>query len=207
MKWTYLIKNKITASAVLLTLCLLVLLSNYLDRLHTKNVTNAISTLYEDRLLAEEYIFKMTSTIYQVREVLQTGESADAKVTAISNLMNEFADAYQAYSKTKLTATEKNISTELNGYFAQLKQTFANNQYVPSVDTDKALSSLGRLSTVQLEESKLIMKNVELQYATIKASSQFAFAIGIIILLVLQAIVFTAKAVVLVNIPKDTTLN
>lgn len=207
MKWTYLIKNKLTASAVLLTLCLLVLLSNYLDRLHTKNVTNAISTLYEDRLLAEEYIFKMTSTIYQVREVLQTGESADAKVTAISNLMNEFADAYQAYSKTKLTATEKNISTELNGYFAQLKQTFANNQYVPSVDTDKALSSLGRLSTVQLEESKLIMKNVELQYATIKASSQFAFAIGIIILLVLQAIVFTAKAVVLVNIPKDTTLN
>lgn len=207
MKWTYLIKNKITASAVLLTLCLLVLLSNYLDRLHTKNVTNAISTLYEDRLLAEEYIFKMTSTIYQVREVLQTGESADAKVTAISNLMNEFADAYQAYSKTKLTATEKNISTELNGYFAQLKQTFANNQYVPSVDTDKALSSLSRLSTVQLEESKLIMKNVELQYATIKASSQFAFAIGIIILLVLQAIVFTAKAVVLVNIPKDTTLN
>lgn len=60
---------------------------------------------------------------------------------------------------------------------------------------------------MQLEESKLIMKNVELQYATIKASSQFAFAIGIIILLVLQAIVFTAKAVVPVNIPKDTTLN
>ena len=207
MKWTYLIKNKLTASAVLLTLCLLVLLSNYLDRLHTKNVTNAISTLYEDRLLAEEYIFKMTSTIYQVREVLQTGESADAKVTAISNLMNEFTDAYQAYSKTKLTATEKTISTELNGYFAQLKQTFANNQYAPSVDTDKALLSLSRLSTVQLEESKLIMKNVELQYATIKASSQFAFAIGIIILLVLQAIVFTAKAVVPVNIPKDTTLN
>lgn len=207
MKWTYLIKNKLTASAVLLTLCLLVLLSNYLDRLHTKNVTNAISTLYEDRLLAEEYIFKMTSTIYQVREVLQTGESADTKVTAISSLMNEFADAYQAYSKTKLTATEKTMSAELNGQFTQLKQTFANDQYVPSVDTDKALSSLRRLSTVQLEESKLIMKNVELQYATIKASSQFAFAIGIIILLVLQAIVFTAKAVVPVNIPKDTTLN
>lgn len=108
MKWTYLIKNKLTASAVPLTLCLLVLLSNYLDRLHTKNVTNAISTLYEDRLLAEEYIFKMTSTMYQVREVVQTGESVDSKVTAISNLMNEFAAAYQACSKTKLTATEKN---------------------------------------------------------------------------------------------------
>ena len=207
MKWTYLIKNKLTASAVLLTLCLLVLLSNYLDRLHTKNVTNAISTLYEDRLLAEAYIFKMTSTVYQIREVLQTGESADAKVNAIRKLVSAFADSYDTYSKTKLTATEKAIAIELNGYFTQLKQTFANNLYGPSADTDKAIASLSRLSTVQLEESKLIMKSVELQYATIKASSQFAFAIGIIILLVLQAIVFTAKAVVPVNIPKDTTLN
>lgn len=207
MKWTYLIKSKLTASAVLLTLCLLVLLSNYLDRLHTKNVTNAISTLYEDRLLAEEYIFKMTTTIYQVREILQTGASTDSKANTISKLMNVFADSYETYSKTKLTSTEKTISIELNGYFTQLKQTFASKQYGPSADTDKALSSLNRLSTVQLEESKLIMKNVELQYATIKASSQFAFAIGIIILLVLQAIVFTAKAVVPVNIPTDTTLN
>lgn len=207
MKWTYLIKNKLTASAVLLTLCLLVLLSNYLDRLHTKNVTNAISTLYEDRLLAEAYILKMTSTIYQVREVLQTGTSTESKATAINILMNAFADSYDTYRKTKLTATEKAIAVELNGYFTRLKQTFTSNQYGPSADTDKAISSLSRLSTVQLEESKLIMKNVELQYATIKASSQFAFAIGIIILLVLQAIVFTAKAVVPVNIPTDTTLN
>lgn len=93
MKWTYLIKNKITASAVLLTLCLLVLLSNYPDRLHTKNVANAISTLYEDRLLAEEYIFKMTTTIYQVREILQTGASTDSKANAISKLMSAFADS------------------------------------------------------------------------------------------------------------------
>lgn len=207
MKWTYLIKNKLTASAVLLTLCLLVLLSNYLDRVHTKNVTNAISTLYADRLLAEEYIFKMTSTIYQIREILHAEQPNDAKATAIGKLMNAFADAYQTYNKTKLTTTEKATATELNGHFTNLQQTFASNQYGASDDTEKAIASLNRLSTVQLEESKLIMKNVELQYATIKASSQFAFAIGIIILLVLQAIVFTAKAVVPVNMPSDTTLN
>jgi hypothetical protein len=70
MKWTYSIKNKLLASVVLLALCLLVLLSNYLDRMHTRNVTNYITTLYEDRLVAEVYILKMTSTIYQIREVL-----------------------------------------------------------------------------------------------------------------------------------------
>lgn len=207
MKWTYLIKNKLQASAALLALCLLVLLSNYLDRIHSRNVTNAISTLYEDRLLAEAYIFKMTSTVYQIREVLHTDEPGDSKAAAISELVRTFTDSYDIYSKTKLTPSEKVIAIELNGHFANLKQVFANRQYGPSGHTEKSLLSLNRLSTVQLEESKLIMKNVELQYATIKASSQFAFAIGIVILLVLQAIVFTAKTVVPVTQPKDTTLN
>lgn len=207
MKWTYLIKNKLQASAVLLTLCLLVLLSNYLDRIHSQNVTNAISTLYEDRLLAEAYIFKMTGTIYQMREVLQGDAPDELKEAAISELMQAFADSYNTYRKTKLTATEKNTAIELNGYFSDLKQIFAKKQYGPSGYTEKSLLSLNRLSTVQLEESKLIMKNVELQYATIKASSQFAFAIGIIILLVLQAIIFTAKTVVPLDIPKDAKLN
>ncbi len=52
MKWTYTIKNKLAASGVLFSLCLLVLFSNYIDRNHTENVKNAISTLYEDRLIA-----------------------------------------------------------------------------------------------------------------------------------------------------------
>ena len=70
MKWIYGIKNKLTASIVLLALCLLVLLSNYLDRLHTENVKNSISTMYEDRLIVEEYILKMTQNTYQIREIL-----------------------------------------------------------------------------------------------------------------------------------------
>ena len=58
------------ASMVLLALCLLVLLSNYLDRLHTTNVKNSISTMYEDRLIVEDYILKMTTNVYQIRELL-----------------------------------------------------------------------------------------------------------------------------------------
>ena len=53
-----------------------------------------------------------------------------------------------------------------------------------------ALTSLSKLSSIQLDESKLIMKNAEAEYANIKTTSQLAFAIIIIILLVLQAIVF-----------------
>ena len=96
---------------------------------------------------------------------------------------------------------------ELIRIFRNFKQTFFNSSYSPSNETEKALVSLSKLSTVQLEESKLIMKRVESEYANIQASSQFAFAIVIIILLVLQALVFSAKTLIPVNKPSDPTLN
>ncbi|MBK7681847.1 MAG: MCP four helix bundle domain-containing protein [Bacteroidia bacterium] len=207
MKWTYTIKNKLLASVVLLVLCLLVFLSNYLDRLHTRNVKNSISTLYEDRLIAEVYILKMTSAIYQIKEVLNAEINTVFKNTAISKLSIELNDTFKAFSKTKLTTTEKETATELINHIKNLEKTILNNNYSPTNYTEKALFSLNKLSTIQIEESKLIMQNVESEYANIKASSQFAFAIIIIILLVLQALVFSAKTIVPVTKPKNPTLN
>lgn len=207
MKWTYSIKNKLLASVALFALCLLVLLSNYLDRIHTQHVTNSISTLYEDRLLAEEYIFKMTSDIYQIREVLNSDLNNISKSNAISKLTDDFNDSYHAYSKTKLTAIEKATTIELISYVKSFEQTFLRNNYGPSSYTEKALFTLNKLSTVQLEESKLIIKNVESEHATIKSSSQFAVVIIILILLLLQAMVFSEKTLIPVNKPKDPTFN
>lgn len=205
MKWTDTIKNKFLASVVLLALCLLVLLNNYLERTHANNVKDSISTLYEDRLIAEEYILKMTSTIYQIREVLNSDSSN--KLNAINNLNDNFNSTYNAYIKTKLTPKEKKTAQELLNYRSRFESDFSSNNYSPSHYTDKALVTLSKLSKIQLEESKLIMKNVESQYATIKASSQYAFAIIILILIVLQIIVFSAESIIPVIKTKNPSLN
>jgi multidrug efflux pump subunit AcrB len=207
MKWTYSIKNKITASVVLLALCLLVLLSHYLDRMHTQNVKNAISTLYEDRLIAEDYILKMTSTTYEIREVLNSDLDRASKSNAIRKLTEKFNSIYTIYLKTKLTKPEKATAVELIWHLKKFGQTTLKNNHQPSDYTDKVLFSLDKLSTIQLEESKLIMKKVESQYATIKASSQFAFVIVIIILVVLQIMVFSGESIIPIVKSKDPTLN
>ena len=207
MKWTNNIKNKSLASIILLALCLLVLLNNYLERVHATNVKDAISTLYEDRLIAEEYILKMTSTIYQVREVLASDSNSNSKSNVIKTLNDNFNATYSAYSKTKLTPKEKTTAVELLNYINKFEPTFSTNNYMPSLYTNKALITLSKLSKIQLEESKLIMKNVESQYATIKASSQYAFAIIILILVVLQIIVFSAESIIPVIKTKDPSLN
>lgn len=207
MKWTYNIKNKLLASIVLLALCLLVLLSHYLDRIHTQNVKNSIVTLYEDRLIAEDYILKMTINIYQIREVLNTNIIDDSKSATIGKLVDEFNTWNKAYMKTKLTASEKTRATELIGHVKIFEQKITNTSDELSKDTENALISLNKLSNVQLEESKLIMQNAESEYANIKASSQFAFAIIIIILFVLQAIVFSAKTILPINKPQNPNFN
>ena len=207
MKWTYSIKNKLLASIVLLALCLLVLLSNYLDRIHTQNVKSSISTMYEDRLVAEDYILKMTSTIYQIREILNADLNNTSKSNAIKKIIENFNYTYNAYSKTKLTKLEKATTVELTNYFKKMEQKVLSQNFQPTDYTEKALFSLTKLSNIQLDESKSIMKKVESQYATIKSSSQFACAIIIIILFVLQIMVFSGESILPIIKTKDPRLN
>lgn len=205
MKWTYGIKNKLAASVVLLTLCLLVLLSNYLDRMHTENVKDSISTMYEDRLIAEDYILKMTRNIYQIREIMDA--DGDLKNNTLIKVTGDLKTTYTIYIKTRLTKTEKKVADELNGLLQEFERTMLVNNNVTPAHTNKILSSLDKLSTIQLDESKLIMKQIESQYATIKASSQFTFAIIIIILIVLQIMVFSGESLIPPYKPNDPTLN
>jgi Na+/phosphate symporter len=208
MKWTFSIKNKLAASVVLLSLCVLVLISHYLDRLHTENVKNSISTMYEDRLIVEHYILKMTQNVYQIREIINAYEDDDnLKDNAVNKLAQDFKATYTAFSKTKLTQLENTTAIELINNFKKFEHVLSNEINVLSIHTDKILDSLNQLSTIQLEESKLIMEQVEAQYASIKTSSQFAFAIIIIILIALQVMVFSGESLIPLYKPKDPSLN
>jgi hypothetical protein len=180
------------ASGALFTLCILVLFSNYTDRDHTTNVKNSISTLYEDRLLVEDYILKMTIDIYEIKQALHfKGQHNEDPGEKITELLSHIDGLSKAYLKTKLTKTEEST-------FATLLKTL--NEFKSSSSPDdklnlanQALKLLNELSSIQLSESKLIMKQAEDLYSSRKVASQFAFAITIIILVVLQALVFSSK--------------
>ena len=207
MKWTYSIQNKITASAALFTLCLLVLFSNYVDRDHTENVKNSISTLYEDRLIVEDYILKMTIDIYEIKQVLQGEGKQHEPSEQINALLSHIDGLSKAYLKTKFTKAEDAI-------FAALLKTL-NEFESPSLQSNEdrlslaneALVLLNKLSAIQLEESKLIMKQVDGLYKSGKMASQFAFGITIVILVVLQALVFASRTLPDTSTPSGTRLN
>lgn len=205
MRWTYQIKNKLLASVILLTLCLLVLLSHYLDRVHTEKVKTSISTLYEDRLMAENYILEMTVVMYEIRTLLQS--NIDIPVATLEALLDDFTRTYYVYSKTKLTIAEQETATDLHKNFTDFKKGYVANLHDSPIYTEKTLLALRNLSNIQLDESKIIMKEVEAQYAAIKLSSQFVFALIILILIVLQLLVFSGESLVPFIKTKDPRLN
>lgn len=207
MKWTYGIQNKLAASGVLFLLCLLVLFSNYIDRNHTENVKNSISTLYEDRLIAEEYILKMTGYFYQVKEVINTDTNNTDKVNSINYLLLNIKKESDAYQKTKFTDAEKRKVDEFLNILNEFESIYLKNTQKKLDSANKAIAILKELSTIQLEESKQIMDHVETLYASGKASSQFVFAIIIVILLVLQALVFASKTLISHSKARSSHLN
>ncbi|MCE9537892.1 MAG: MCP four helix bundle domain-containing protein [Bacteroidetes bacterium] len=207
MKWAYSIKNKLVASGALLSLCLLVLFSNYIDRDHTQNVKNSISTLYEDRLIAESYILKMTSSVYQIKEALNADMNDASKDNTINNLLLNIKELSNAYQKTKFTDVEKKKADELLITLLEFESGNLNNTQIKLKSANEALVILNELSAIQLDESKQIMAYAETLYLSGKTSSQFVFAIIIIILLVLQALVFTSKTLIPNNKTKSPNLN
>lgn len=208
MKWTYSIQNKMTASGVLLTLCVLVLFSNYVDRDHTNNVKNSISTLYEDRLIVEDYILKMTIDIYEIKQALHVaGQGGEPSAGQVSALLSHIDGLSEAYLKTKFTKDEDVTFAELLSTLNKFEASASQSDEDKLALANQALVLLNELSSIQLEESKLIMKQVEDLYISGKVASQFAFGITIVILIVLQALVFTSKTLPKTPPPSGPQLN
>ena len=207
MKWTHIIKNKVLASVALLSLCLLVLASNYIDRKHTDDVKMTISTLYEDRLIAEVYILKMTRALYEIKQTVKSDTDSIDKNKRIHHHISAINETSEAYLKTKFTKLEKLKADELLKILVSVQSFPLEDSPLVLAQIDTALDLLNELSAIQLAESKEIMSYAEKLYLVGKNSSQFVVALIVIILVVLQAIVFSSKTIIIKNPPKFPGLN
>jgi hypothetical protein len=136
----------------------------------------------------------MTGIVYQIKETLNSND-AGANNT-VNNLLLNFKKLNNAYLKTKFTEAEKSKADQLLNTmekFESINLNFTENKLKTA---DSALALLNELSAIQLDESRQIMDHAEALYSEGKISSQFVFAIIIIILVVIQALVFTSNTLI-----------
>lgn len=204
MKWTYIIQNKLRAAFMLFIVIVLVLINNFNERNRLDKISRAIHSIYEDRLIAEHYTFQY---LQYSQEIIEISAADDNQAISIGKLMLPILDHARsldtAYLKTTLTKEEQREFSNLLALYDSIEIAVERNDRATVNQKGKeTLSILDALSDIQIKEGALQMKVIDKLYSSAALSSNFEFAVLIIIGLIIQALVFSSKTLQ-VKMPND----
>jgi hypothetical protein len=201
MGWEFTTVQRIRTAASLIVVFLLILATNMVDSHHFTIVQNSLTSVYEDRLLAKNYIYKISRQMQVKRNLLESRELAGA-IEINKQANDSIRVLIDKYRTTKLTEMESRRFATLQDKISRLfqyEQRFSEgeviNEELPTLnDAERYYSGvyedLDALSQIQVDEGKreLLFSN-----QTIDSSNLIAkIEIGVLILigLVLQLLIF-----------------
>lgn len=214
----YNIRHKGKIALLLFVLICLELLNTVSHKNNISEMGEACSSVYADRLVAQDYLYKLEGLIYHRKMAIAKSIESHASDPVIGDLDRHSRDLIAAYEKTKLTTHEQELLNQLKMQLQALSgletrlMALTGSDNNPTLlkqyetQTDALLKSLHALSEIQLAEGRQLtdtsMKLV--QFSTVQ--NQFNWALIIIIGLVLQGLVFTSKST-LPRLPQNEQLN
>lgn len=193
MKWTYSIKNKVTASVLLVVVLGLVLLNNIDERQNSDKLRSAFETMYKDRMVVEGYIFDLSEKVHSIQSAIDSDAREDAKQEVIYDKIAEIQSINKAYSQTYLTEKEASEFNLFTNAVSGMENHAARAEYAECKRlSSESLGLLYSLSKIQLAEADRVKKSSDsiLNYG--KTSSQFEMAVLIVIAIIIQAMVFSS---------------
>lgn len=220
MNWVFSISRKRKAAIILGIVFLVVLVKNRLDYYDVHQLAKSFATVYEDRLVVESYIYKLSELLYQKKQMLDNCAVSDditslqAQVTSfdvdISVLMSQYkltrltekeAEVYQDF--------EKNIGSITflqNEYLTQLKENTLSSGTLLSLNNQflSVAGNLQQLSDIQLAEGRMLNEQSQKIVAGNEVFTQFELALLIGLGLLIQVLIFTSKTL---SIPKFKNAN
>lgn len=209
MRWAYSVKNKLTASLLLLVVVGVVLLNNFKEKHQSSQIRVAIDSIYEDRLVVEGYIYEFTRILYDIRSTIAMAglEKGDLN-SCIEMKISEMEELIALYEDTYLTEDEAQYLTHFTALAAQMKEGLKQQQY-SNIESHigNALNDLHALSEIQMEEGGLIIKKTDKLLNAGNIMSQFEMAILIVILLVIYGLIFSSKPMLSKSIKQQIGLN
>lgn len=221
MKWTYGIRQKAAASVLLALVLGLVMLNNLVERNQIRRLDKSFSSMYEDRLLAESYLFQLYDQLQQKNELFQAslmGKHSDAKQFDFNQYQQKLKVILEKFEKTQLTKAEadkyqrfKTILADMSAIDVQVVaqtgpygEIQANLIERSEASTIKAFAVLAELSEIQTSEGKVLRSQSKRIMLGNLSASYFEMAILVIIALLIQALVLSTKTL---QLPKTQGSN
>ncbi|MBK8968902.1 MAG: MCP four helix bundle domain-containing protein [Saprospiraceae bacterium] len=211
MKWAFSIEQKFKAAALLAAVCVVILITNLLGRQHVDQLGSSFSSVYEDRLVVESYIYELSDHLYRKKLLLdncagqpaaQVGTRFGTHNAAIDRLLVD-------YAKTRLTEEESVCFRDFKANVVALQDL--ERQYLraatdePQLVTTRsqidaqfatASANLHRLSLIQLKEGKLLNDQSQRIVAGSSLLTSFEMAVLIGIAIILQILVLASRPVI-----------
>ena len=209
MKWTYSIKNKMTAATLLFAVITIVFINNLVERWNSEKINATITTIFDDRFMVESYIFQYSAFIYQIKDILDNPDYTTLEKQQLNkDPLQGIALLNDAYRKTKFTKDEAIYFDK----FTDLCNKMGNNITLGKISegnkfSKEALDILKNLSSIQISEAKLQLKNANQLFIFGSMSSQFELAILVLIGLIIQALIFASKTLNFNKVSTQANLN
>lgn len=220
MKWAYSIEQKLKAALVLMVIFVFLFIKNVADQNSFTELGNTFSVVYEDRLLAESYIYEFSDHLSRKKLLIDDSKSRQElsqNKTAIDQHNAAIQLLIGAYEKTKLTATEevlfRNLKKKINQNIELEKQYL--QQSSSGTDLTKhsldesfytILTNLNHLSTIQINEGERLNKTSQKIVLGSESQNQFELTLLIVLGLIILGLIFTSKSTY-AKIPQKSSLN
>ena len=204
MKWAHSIRRKISAALLLAAIFILLFVKNLVDSNNVTQLGNSFSSVYEDRLVVESYIYRMSEHLFRKKFMLDTCSSAASAARirpVVENYQERIAQLIADYEKTKLTDSESayfrmfkdniaNLKSHEDAFFAS--RDYDNDSVSAMINTEfnEASTNLDQLSAIQLSEGKILNERSQKIVAGSSILTQFEIGILIAIGLMVLVLVF-----------------
>ena len=210
MQWAYRVRRKISAALLLAAIFVLVFVKNIVESKYVNELGASFASVYEDRLVVESYIFKLSDHLFRKKIMIDTSKrqqdaakiksAIDHHNTSINNLVEE-------YEKTKLTKAEHTAFADLktnlnemrsleNAYFQSVERGHGIPEAKARIDENfnEASKNLTDLSAIQISEGKLLNDHSKKIIAGSSLLTQFELGILIAIGLMIVVLIFESTS-------------
>lgn len=185
--------------------CMVLLMGFYnLEERHSLNkLKRSFTTVFEDRLMAESYIYELSGHLHRKQHILEKYNSDQTQAIPASQLLvhnTRIRDLVKEFSQTKLTKEESVVFSKLRQKLNILEQSEKKYMLESSAVSLSAMEAnhevaetlLSELSDIQVEVGKNINQSGNKILLGWAGSSQFEMAILVIFCLMMQAMIFTS---------------
>lgn len=221
MKWAYSIEQKMKAAMALTVIFVFLFIKNVSDKRHFNELGDSFSAVYEDRLLAESYIYEMSNHLSRKKLLIDDCNTKE-ELNQVKDKIKAHNNAVQvligSYEKTKLTPTEEVLFKDFKKKVADglalekkhIHQSEFNNAEGAKQILDEAfygvLNTLNHLSNIQISEGEKLNKTSQKIVLGSASDTHFELTLLIVLGTIILTLIFTSSST-MPKTPQNPSLN